>query len=191
MKELSLNILDLVQNSLAAGAKNVTIEIRESIAEDNLCIKISDDGSGMDPDFLSRVTDPFTTTRTTRKVGMGIPLMKMEAEMADGSFVINSEKGKGTKLCAIFRLSHIDRLPLGDIASTMIVLVQGSPDVDFIYIRQNDSDTFEFKTSEIREVLGGLSLGAPEVLNWIHDYIIQGEAQVMSHKDYYREDGEI
>lgn len=182
MKELSLNILDLAQNSLAAGARNIAVEIRESIEEDKLLIRISDDGSGMDPDFLSRVTDPFTTSRTTRPVGMGIPFMKMAAEMAAGSFEIESEKGKGTKLCATFRLSHVDRLPLGDTAGTMVVLIQGAPDVDFIYIRQTDSNRFEFKTTEIREALGGLPLGEPEVLDWIHDYIAQGETQVMAQK---------
>jgi signal transduction histidine kinase len=112
MKELSLNILDLVQNSLTAGAKNVTIEIRESVKTDNLFIKISDDGSGMDAEFLSRVTDSFATTRTTRPVGMGIPFFKMQAEMAQGNFGIKSEKGIGTELWATFCLSHVDRLPL-------------------------------------------------------------------------------
>lgn len=182
MKELSLNILDLVQNSLTAGASKVTIEIMESIREDQLRISISDNGCGMDPDFLSRVTDPFTTSRTTRAVGMGIPFMKMAAEMAAGNFEIESEKGKGTRLCATFCLSHVDRLPIGDTAGTMTVLIQGSPDVDFTYIRQTDTDRFEFKTTEIREALGGLPLGEPEVLDWIHDYISQGETQVMAQK---------
>lgn len=183
MKELSLNILDLAQNSLTAGAKNVTIEIRESVKEDLLYIRISDDGSGMDQAFLSRVTDPFVTTRTTRPVGMGIPFFKMQAEMAQGIFEIKSEKGKGTELWATFRLSHVDRLPIGDTAGTMLVLIQGSPEVDFVYIRQTDNGKFEFQTEEIREALGGIPLGEPEILAWIRDYITQGEESVMAQKD--------
>lgn len=183
MKELSLNILDLVQNSLTAGAKNVTIEIKESVKEDILFIRISDDGSGMDEAFLNRVTDPFVTTRTTRSVGMGIPLFKMQAEMAQGEFLITSEKGKGTELWATFSLSHVDRLPLGDIVGTMIVLIQGSPDVDFVYIRQMDSDRFEFRTKEIREAVGGVSLSEPEILSWIREYITQEEKRVMAQKE--------
>lgn len=183
MKELSLNILDLAQNSLTAGAQNITIEIKESIRDDLLSIKISDDGSGMDQAFLARVTDPFVTTRTTRPVGMGIPLFKMQAEMAQGSFEIRSEKGKGTHLCATFRLSHVDRLPIGDIAGTMVVLIQGSPDVDFVYIRETDSDKFNFQTIEIREAMGEISLSEPEVLVWIRDYITQGEDRVMAQRE--------
>lgn len=183
MKELSLNILDLAQNSLTAGAKNVTIEIRESVKEDLLFIKISDDGSGMDASFLSRVTDPFVTTRTTRSVGMGIPLFKMQAEMAQGNFEIKSEKGKGTELWATFRLSHVDRPPIGDTVGTMIVLIQGSPEVDFEYIRQTDNDKFDFQTKEIKETLGGISLSEPEVLDWIRDYIMQGETSIMAQRE--------
>ncbi|NCB42503.1 MAG: ATP-binding protein [Clostridia bacterium] len=183
MKELSLNILDLAQNSLTAGARNIEIEIRESIKDDLLYIKISDDGSGMDQAFLARVTDPFVTTRTTRPVGMGIPFFKMQAEMAQGNFEIKSEKGKGTQLWATFGLSHVDRLPIGDTAGTMIVLIQGSPDVDFVYIRETDSDRFEFQTKEIREVMGEVPLNEPEVLVWIRDYITQGEDRVMAQRE--------
>lgn len=183
MKELSLNILDLAQNSLTAGAKNVTIVIRESVKDDILFVHISDDGEGMDQAFLNCVTDPFFTTRKTRPVGMGIPFFKMQAEMAQGNFEITSEKGKGTALWATFRLSHVDRPPIGDVVSTMIVLIQGSPDVDFIYIRQTDKDKFEFQTTEIKETLEGISLSEPEVLDWIRDYIAQGEASVMAQKN--------
>lgn len=183
MKELSLNVLDLTQNSLTAGAKNITIEIKESVKEDILFIRISDDGKGMDESFLKQVTDPFVTTRTTRPVGMGIPLFKMQAEMAKGEFQITSVKGKGTELWATFNLSHVDRLPLGDIVSTMIVLIQGSPDVDFNYIRQTDIDRFEFQTKEIRDAVGGIALSEPEILAWIRDYITQGEERVMAQKE--------
>lgn len=173
-------MLDLVQNSLSAGAGHITVEIKESLREDRLEIRIRDDGAGMDPEFLSRVTDPFVTTRTTRPVGMGIPLVKMAAEMAEGRFDIQSSKGKGTELNASFRLSHVDRMPLGDMAGTVTTLIQGAPEVDFVYIRQTDSGRFEFSTIQIRETLEGISLREPEVLDWIREYIAQGEAGVMA-----------
>ena len=173
-------MLDLVQNSLSAGAGHITVEIVESLREDRLEIRIRDDGAGMDPEFLSRVTDPFVTTRTTRPVGMGIPLVKMAAEMAEGRFDIQSSKGKGTELNASFRLSHVDRMPLGDMAGTVTTLIQGAPEVDFVYIRQTDSGRFEFSTIQIRETLEGISLREPEVLDWIREYIAQGEAGVMA-----------
>jgi anti-sigma regulatory factor (Ser/Thr protein kinase) len=175
MKELSLNILDLVQNSITAGARNVGIAVSESGMTDLLTLSIEDDGCGMDAAFLAQVTDPFTTTRTTRKVGMGIPLFKMEAELSGGGFQIESEKGRGTKLHASFQLSHIDRPPLGDMADTMTVLVQGSPDVDFLYLRGTDRGSFRFSTKEVRETLGDIPLSEPEVLDWIREYIREGE----------------
>jgi anti-sigma regulatory factor (Ser/Thr protein kinase) len=180
MKELSLNVLDLAQNSLSAGARHIAIEICESLNEDSLRIRIADDGAGMDPDFLERVTDPFVTTRTTRPVGMGIPLIKMAAEMAEGQFDIRSKRGEGTELSASFRLSHVDRMPLGDIAGTITTLIQGAPEVDYTYIRSTDSGSFEFDTRRIREMLEGISLREPEILDWIKDYITQGEAGVMA-----------
>ena len=178
MKELSLNILDLTQNSITAGAKHIHILVTEKRSEDCLTIGIEDDGCGMDAEFLARVTDPFTTTRTTRKVGMGIPLFKMEAEMSGGDFQIESEKGRGTKLSARFQLSHIDRPPLGDMADTMTVLVQGSPEVDFTYIRSTDQGSFTFSTREVREMLDGVPLSDPAVLDWIREYIKEGEREI-------------
>lgn len=180
MKELSLNVLDLVQNGLSAGARRIEIDIVESEADDALCIRIADDGAGMDPEFLKRVTDPFVTTRTTRPVGMGIPLIKMAAEMTEGYFRIQSEQGMGTELVATFRLSHVDRMPVGDIAGTLTALVQGSPDVEFVYTRKTDYGTFIFDTALIREELEGISLGEPAVLDWIREYIISGESEVMA-----------
>lgn len=175
MKELSLHILDIAQNSLSAGAKNVEISILDSALEDKTEIVIKDDGCGMDPEFLSRVTDPFTTTRTTRKVGMGLPLLKMAAEMAEGSFQIESKVGEGTTVTARFRRSNIDRPPLGDMSGTMVTLVQGSPDTDFIYTYQTDSGDFTLRTEEIREILEGVSLSEPEVLSWIGEFLREKE----------------
>lgn len=178
MKELSLNILDLSQNSITAGAKNVDLTVIEKESEDRLSISVEDDGCGMEPDFLKRVIDPFTTTRTTRKVGMGIPLFKMAAEMSGGSFQIESEPGRGTRISAEFKLSHIDRPPMGDMAGTMTVLVQGSPDIDFTYTRETEKGLFQFSTATLRETLGGVPLSEPEVLSWINDFIKEGEEEV-------------
>ncbi len=179
MKELSLNILDLVQNSITAGAKNIRVVVSESAASDKMEISICDDGCGMDAQLLSRVTDPFTTTRTTRKIGMGIPLMKMGAEMTGGDFQITSETGKGTFLRAGFRLSHIDCPPLGNMADTIKAIVQGSPELNLTYSRITDKGVFEFSTTQVREVLGGISLGQLEVLEWIDGYISEGEASII------------
>ena len=180
MKELSLNVLDLAQNALSAGARHIEIAIEESEADDRLSLRIADDGSGMDPDFLAGDTDPFVTTRTTRQVGMGIPLIKMAAEMAEGDFRIRSQKGEGTELTATFRRSHMDRMPVGDMAGTLAALVQGAPDVDYIYKRTTDCGSFTFDTALIRKELEGVPLGEPAVLNWIREYIVSGEAEVMA-----------
>lgn len=178
MKELSLNILDIVQNSISAGAHNISIDIIESEKDDVLKISIGDDGRGMDEDMLSHVTDPFTTTRTTRRVGMGLPLFKMEAEMSGGSIDIKSIKGSGTTVSASFGLSNIDRPPLGDMTATMTALIQGSPDIDFIYTRISDKGEFRFSTAEIRKELEGIPLTEPSVLKWINEYIAENEAAV-------------
>ena len=175
MKELSLNVLDLVQNSIKAGAKRVYIGVTESEAADKLSISIEDDGCGMDEDFLRRVTDPFTTTRTTRRVGMGIPLFKMAAEMAGGSFRISSKKGEGTSLLGEFQLSHIDRPPLGDMAGTIAAIVQSTPEMELKYELKTDEGAFTFSTEEPKEVLGDVSLSEPEVVEWIRDYVRENE----------------
>ena len=133
MRELSLNILDIAQNSLSAGAGLVTLTVDEDSGADSLTLRVEDDGRGMDADTLQRVRDPFYTTRTTRKVGMGIPLFRMAAEMTGGSLDIVSEPGKGTAVTASFSLSHIDRMPLGDMAGTVTALIRLNPGVDFVY----------------------------------------------------------
>lgn len=178
MKELSLNVLDLAQNSITAGATRLDIELAESAVSDSLRFKISDNGCGMEPEFLRLVTDPFTTTRTTRRVGMGIPLLKMTSEMAGGGFTIRSEKGKGTVLEASFGLSNIDRPPVGDMPGTLVALVQGSPQLSLRYKRSTDSGCFTLSTDELRKELGGVSLAEPEVLSWLGEYIAAGEAEL-------------
>ncbi len=168
-------MLDLVQNSIKAGASCVKIGITESEASDKLTISIEDDGCGMDEEFLMRVTDPFTTTRTTRPVGMGIPLFKMAAEMAGGSFSISSKKGEGTCLRADFQLSHIDRPPLGDMAGTIAAIIQSTPEMKLVYELKTDEGDFTFKTEELKDVLGDVSLSEPEVVEWIREYVRENE----------------
>lgn len=171
MKELSLNILDIAMNSVKAEAKNINIQLLEQ--GDIRTFTIDDDGCGMDPEFLKNVTDPFTTTRTTRAVGLGIPLLKLAAEQANGEFSIDSKQGEnhGTSVRATFQISHLDCVPLGDIAGTMVTLIQGSPDIDFTLDYITDEGEKHLSTAEIREMLEGVPLDTPEVLQWISEML--------------------
>lgn len=172
MKELSLNILDIAQNSVKAGAKNISIRIAEDKADDTLTISITDDGCGMDEETLRKVTDPFYTTRTTRKVGLGIPFFNLEAKQTGGDFKITSQVGKGTKVTASFKPSSVDMTPLGDIISTILTLIQGSPDIDFLFRHTAARLDVELDTKQLREVLGDdVALSSPEVLEWIKNYL--------------------
>ncbi len=175
MNELSLHILDIVGNSTVAGAKNVSISIVEQTKEDSLTIRISDDGCGMDKEFLENVVSPFTTKRTTRKVGLGIPLFKMAAELSGGSFSIESELNVGTNVEVVFGLNHIDRAPVGDMASTIQTIVMSAPDVDFSYLRQKDGEGFEFKTKDVREQIGDIPIDSLDILAWIKEFIKENE----------------
>jgi len=183
MKELSLHILDLVQNSLRAGAKCICISVADSVSQDQVEITIEDDGLGMEPALLRTVTEPFVTTRTTRKMGMGIPLFQMAAEQADGRFHIDSTPGQGTTLRGTFVRSHIDRPPLGDIMETLVTLIQGAPDVDFIYGYMTDTQRFQFDTREIREILEDVPLNTPDVLHWIRGHLQELEASIENEID--------
>ena len=171
MRELSLNILDIAQNSIAAGASLIEIEIAENTVSKQLTITISDNGCGMTKEQLENVLDPFFTTRTTRKVGMGIPLFKLAAEQTGGSLKIESEKGKGTTTSAVFRTDSIDFTPLGDVTSTVTILISMNTDRDFIYTRRLDSEGFELSTVQLKEILEGVPLSEPEVVQWMKDYI--------------------
>ncbi len=175
MRELSLNILDIAQNSLSAGAGLVTLTVDEDSGADSLTLRVEDDGRGMDADTLQRIRDPFYTTRTTRKVGMGIPLFRMAAEMTGGSLDIVSEPGKGTAVTASFSLSHIDRMPLGDMAGTVTALIRLNPGVDFVYRHTVDGRSFEMDTRELRAQLGDVPLSEPDVMEWIDGYLREQE----------------
>lgn len=175
MKELSLHILDIVQNSIVAGASVVTLEITEDTAGDVLEFIVTDNGKGMSPDFMQRVMDPFTTSRTTRKVGLGLPLLKHACEACGGSLQITSTVGEGTVVTARFGYSHIDRQPLGDMAQTMHGLMTSHEAVDFVYRHTKDQVTFSADTREMKTILGDVPLSAPEVLLWLLEYLRDGE----------------
>ncbi len=171
MKELSLNILDIAQNSISAEAKNIGIVIDDVGGVRTLTI--TDDGRGMSQEFVDSVTNPFTTTRKTRPVGLGLPFLKLAAEQADGKLTIRSKQGEGhgTSVKATFRLGHIDCVPLGDIAGTIVALIQCNPDIDFTYEYKNDEGEKKLSTKEMRENLGDLPLNEPEVLMWVSEFI--------------------
>jgi DNA mismatch repair ATPase MutL len=153
MKEIVDHIIDIVNNSISAGAHNIIIDIQESVKDDYLRISIIDDGKGIDEDTIKKITDPFFTTKKDKKVGLGISLLKYHAELADGSFQITSEINKGTAITAKFKMSHIDRQPLGDIASTIILLITSHPNIHFVYTHQTDVGTFRLDTLEIKDLL--------------------------------------
>ncbi|MBN1979239.1 MAG: ATP-binding protein [Anaerolineae bacterium] len=174
MRELSLHILDALENSLEAGATVVGLTIEEDLAADWLTITIQDDGLGMSVDQLARIFDPFFTTRETRHVGLGIPLFKAATGRCNGDLTIESQLEKGTTLRATFQHSHIDRAPLGDITGTlMAVILSGS--CDLRYIHKIDGREFAFSTKDIRSELGDIPLTHPAVRNWLRDFIIEGE----------------
>ncbi|MEW6660965.1 MAG: ATP-binding protein [Bacillota bacterium] len=154
MQELSLHVLDLLQNSAEAGANRVSLQILEDSQRDLLVIVVEDNGRGIQPEMLERVTDPFTTTRTTRKVGLGLALLKATAESCGGNLEISSQVGVGTRVLASFQLNHIDRPPLGDIAGTVMVFIAGRRDMVFSYRHCRDSRQYEFSSRGYEDLLG-------------------------------------
>jgi hypothetical protein len=174
-RDLSQHILDIVENSVHAGASLVRVDIEQNTERDLLSICVKDDGRGIDPRMLAAITDPWVTTRTTRRVGLGIPFLAQAAEMCDGDFEISSEPGSGTEICATFRWSHIDRPPMGEIVGTLLCVIVGNPEVSFIYHHRVDDRVFELDTREIREVLGDdVPLSDPDVLAFIRGALVEG-----------------
>lgn len=172
MKELSLNILDIAENSVKAGASLIKIFITETA--EKLTVTISDNGCGMNDEILKSVENPFYTTRTTRKVGMGIPLLKLAAEQTGGSVkIVSTTQGEnhGTSVTADFFKNHIDFTPLGDITQTLITLIQGHPDVDFLFKHKTKNGEVNLNTAELRKVLDGIPLNTYDVIVWIKEYL--------------------
>ena len=171
MREISLNVLDITENSVSAGASLIEIDILENTGDKTLSVTIRDNGRGMDEEMLRNVRDPFCTTRTTRKVGMGIPLFKMAAEMTGGHLELASEPGVGTVISAHFKTDSIDFTPLGDIDATILTLITMHEDIDFVYRFKIDENEFVLKTSELKAILGEVSFNDTDVRMWLKDYI--------------------
>ena len=171
MRDLSMHVLDIVQNSIKAGAKLIAVSFVRS-PDGILTFTVKDDGCGMSPEFLARVTDPFTTTRTTRRVGLGIPMLKQSAEAAGGSFSLESEVGKGTVISASFDLRNIDCIPMGELCDSLYTLVLLNPDTpDFLFTAHAPDAEAEFDTRAVRQALGGVRLNEPDVGTWIKESI--------------------
>lgn len=171
MPEIALNILDIAENSVRAGASLITITVEADTAEDLLEIHIKDDGCGMTSEQLAQVEDPFFTSRTTRKVGLGVPFFKLAAVSTGGSFQIESRPGEGTDVTAVFRLGHIDRMPLGDMTETIYTLAAFHEEIDFCYLFQVDGRSFELDTREFRAILGDVSFREKEVAEFFRAYL--------------------
>lgn len=173
MKDLSLHVLDIVQNSITAGARDIDISLVEQGGA--LTMRITDNGRGMSPELLAQVTDPFTTTRTTRKVGLGLPLLRMSAEMTGGDMAVESALGVGTTVTARFAVGHIDCPPVGDMPDSISTLVQAAPTVHFTYLHSRNGEAARMDTDELCAVLGEVPLDTPEVVLWLRDYLREQE----------------
>ena len=178
MTELSLNILDVAQNSVSAKATLIKITVEADTKSDVLTIVIEDNGFGMTKEQLDKVIDPFFTTRTTRKVGFGVSFFKLASESTGGTFKITSEKNFGTVVKATFGLSHIDRMPLGNMIETMHTLITFNVEIDFIYHYKIDEREFTLDTKAFREILGDVQLNNPEVSKYIKEYLKENISEV-------------
>ncbi len=179
MREIALHLLDIAENSVAAQSRNISIEVHENLQSDLLTVSVKDDGRGMDEKTAQQVLDPFYTTRTTRKVGLGIPLLKLAAEMAEGRLSLITEAGKGAKIEASFRHSHIDRMPLGDLAVTFLTLLISYPHIHWVFdyqvINKNgESNQYNFDDTELKAELDGMSMTEPEILKFVREMFEEG-----------------
>jgi hypothetical protein len=183
MREIALHLLDIAENSAAAESRNISVHVQEDLVHDRLMASVVDDGRGMNAATVEQVQDPFYTTRTTRSVGLGIPLLKLAAEQAEGSFSLQSEPGQGTWVEAEFRRSHIDRMPLGDLSATFLTLLISHPQVDWTFLYRvtsgnKDSREFLFESADLKRELGDISLTEPEVLTFLRGIFEEGIEEV-------------
>jgi hypothetical protein len=183
MREIALHLLDIAENSVAAESKNISVHVHEDLFHNRLSASVIDDGRGMDAATVQQVQDPFYTTRTTRSVGLGIPLLKLAAEQAEGSFSLQSEPGKGAWVEAEFRHSHIDRMPLGDLSSTFLTLLIAHPQIDWTFLyrvtdQNKRSHDFLFESAELKNELGDIPLTEPEVLTFLRGIFEEGIEEV-------------
>lgn len=178
MKDLSLHVMDILQNSTRAGATKIELDIIENTKEDTYRLQFIDNGCGMDEETVKKVIDPFFTTRTVRKVGLGLPLIKQNAERTGGSFQIQSELGKGTTVNVVFSHKNIDRPTLGDIAGTIVLTASAFPDIHFIYKHEKDGKEYIFDTNEINEALDGISIQDPEIIQYLREMITENLKEI-------------
>lgn len=178
MRELSLHILDIAQNSISANAETLRIAVIENLKDDRLTIRIKDDGDGMEEETLQKVVDPFYTSRTTRKVGLGIPMFKASAEQCNGNFRIVSSLGVGTEVEAEFQHSHIDRVPIGNMSDTIIAIILSNPNMELIYTHSVDNEKFTLNTKEIIKILGEVPITNIDVINWLREYLREGLKEI-------------
>lgn len=178
MRELSLHLLDIAENSIAAEAKCIKIVVNEDSRSDLLQMIVEDDGMGMSTEMVEKVIDPFTTTRTTRKVGLGIPLLKAAAEACHGFLTIDSQPGKGTKIFVQFQRSHIDRMPLGDLVTTMMNLLVANLQIHWIFQYQYNGKVFVFDDQPIKNELEDMPLTEPGILNCIREMLKSGIMEI-------------
>ncbi len=174
MRDISLHLLDIIQNSISANATAIEISMVIDSEKDTLCVTIADNGKGMSEELLKRVESPFTTTRTTRKVGLGIPLFKEGALSSGGTFRIESTLGIGTTVQAVYGFSHIDRPPLGDVAGTLQVIIIGNPDIDFIFRAEYGGAIYQMDTKEVKETLEDVPITDLDVQQWLQNDLIEG-----------------
>ncbi len=167
MRELALHLLDIIQNSVKAGARRIEVLVEAEPGINRLRLRVSDNGYGMAPELLARVTDPFVTTRKTRSVGLGIPLLKEQCEQTGGSLAIESAVGQGTVLTADLGLDSIDRLPLGELGETWQVLVQANPEIDYRLSLLSPGRRYDLDLADIRRQMADVPLNEPAVLDWI------------------------
>lgn len=183
MREISLHILDIAQNAITAGADSLRIAIIEDISGDQLSILIKDDGCGMDAGTLEKAMDPFYTSRTTRRVGLGIPMFKASAEICNGKFRMESTPGIGTEIEVVYPHSHIDRMPLGNMADTLIAIIMSDPDMELIYTHCYEGRKFTLYTKEVKKLLGDVPITTIDVITWLKEYVAEGLEEITNGTD--------
>lgn len=178
LPELSLNILDIVNNSIRADATLIEVEVRIHKITDQLMIRITDNGRGMTKEEQTKASDPFYTTRTTRRIGLGIPFLKQEALGSGGSFMIESIPGCRTTVTAVSGLTHIDRMPMGDICGTIYQLILANRKIDFLYIYERDGREYRLDTRQVKQMLNGIPIDTPRVSEFIKEYLKENQKEI-------------
>ena len=184
MRDLSMHIMDIVQNSISAGARKIEIVVEDPPeASEFFLFSVKDDGCGMDEEMVKKVRDPFSTSRTTRKVGLGIPMLEQTCTQCGGELELKSEVGIGTYICAKMCAGNMDRPPLGDIANTVLALAVSNEDLDIIFKQMRGEKEYVFDTAQIKEILEGVPFSEPEILGWLKENLVEGVASIYREED--------